>query len=93
MEELEMDIKNLIHIRTKEAAAKKAKAYGQGDDCPKQHMHITHHYASLEPEFRNLLRGDDLVDPVLEHYVEILNNICTLCTDPFVADVLVEGLT
>jgi hypothetical protein len=93
MEELEMDIKNLINIRMKEAAAKKAKAYEQNDDCPKQHTHITHHYASLEPEFRNLLRGEELADPVLEHYVEILSNICTLCTDPFVVDVLVEGLT
>ena len=37
MEELEIDIKNLIHIRMKEAEAKKGEEYEQDEDSSKQH--------------------------------------------------------
>ena len=83
MEELEMDIKNMIHKQMREQD-------GVQDSHDGAHQGYQNPFYTEQPAD---VICTELADPVREHYVQILKNILNLCEDPSIIGVLVEGLT
>ena len=83
MEELEMDIKNMIHNQL-----------GENEPAENQEEESTHgHQDAFFTETECDERYGELADPVRDQYVQLLKNILNLCQDPSIISVLIEGLT
>ena len=83
MEELEMDIKNMIHNQLQEHDPAEEQEEGSKHGC--QNPFFT--------EAESDERYGELADPVRDQYIQLLKNIMNLCQDPSIISVLIEGLT
>ena len=83
MEELEMDIKNMIHHQLREPDLQEDinDESKEGNQNP------------FFTEAKSDERYGELADPVRDQYVQLLKNIMNLCQDPSIISVLIEGLT